>query len=267
MSELRPAAVAGLFYPEDPAQLRAEVNDLVVSASGAGRSTGRPPKAVIAPHAGYVYSGLTAAVALHALTAHGDPIRRVVILGPAHRVPVTGLALPTASSFVTPLGEVPVDVELVARVAELSGVEVDAAAHVEEHSLEVELPFLQVLLGDFRILPLVVGNASPATVAAVLESVWDEAETRIVISSDLSHYHPYDIASRLDRETAERVVALRGPIAYDRACGAGPINGLLEVARRRRLDALLLDLCNSGDTAGGRGQVVGYGAFAFAEAA
>ena len=225
------------------------------------------PKAVIAPHAGFIYSGPTAAVAFHTLVASDAPIRRVVLLGPAHRAPVAGLALPAASGFATPLGEVLVDLDLATRVAELPGVEVDAAAHAEEHSLEVELPFLQVLLSDFRILPLVVGNASPTTVSEVLESVWDEPETRIVISSDLSHYHPYEVARRLDRETAERVVALRGPIAYDRACGAGPINGLLEVARRRSLSASLLDLRNSGDTAGDRGQVVGYGAFAFAAAA
>jgi len=268
VSVVRPAAVAGMFYPGDAGELRSQVEDLLAAAAELSEIPGVAPKAVIAPHAGYIYSGLTAAVALRALTAPNGRPRRLVILGPAHRVPIAGLALPAAASFSTPLGEVPVDLDLAARVAELPGVEVDATAHAEEHSLEVELPFLQVLLDeDLQIVPLVVGNASPATVSAVLESVWDEPGTRIVISSDLSHYHPYDVARRLDQETAERILALHGPIAYDRACGAGPINGLLEVARRRSLSACLLDLRNSGDTAGDRRQVVGYGAFSFAEAA
>lgn len=256
-----------MFYPGDAGRLRDLVERLLATAAAVDDGVDVAPKAVIAPHAGYVYSGPTAAVAFRALTASGDPIRRLVILGPAHRVPVPGLALPAAAGFATPLGVVPVDFDLAAMVAQLPGVEIDAAAHAEEHSLEVELPFLQVLLNDFSIVPLVVGGASPETVAAVLERVWEEPGTRIVISSDLSHYHPYDVACRLDRETAERVEALEGPIAYDRACGAGPINGLLQVACRRGLAARRLDLRNSGDTAGDRGRVVGYGAFAFAEAA
>jgi AmmeMemoRadiSam system protein B len=254
-----------MFYPAESDALRAQVEEML--AAEATSAVPPPIKAVIAPHAGYVYSGPTAAAAFGAFAADAASIRRIVLLGPAHRVAVRGLAVPSAEVFATPLGRIRLDLTLVARVAELPQVAVSDRAHALEHSLEVELPFLQRLLPSFQLLPLVVGDASAEEVAEVLEAVWGGEETRIVVSSDLSHYHPYDHARRLDRQTADRILALEPPIAYDRACGAGPINGLLTVARRRGLEARLVDLRNSGDTAGDRDQVVGYGAFSFAEAA
>ncbi len=269
---VRPPAVAGAFYPGDPGELRETVEGLLAAAPRPAGAAGPPPKAVIAPHAGYVYSGPIAATAFTALAGpvsgqESRRIRRVVLLGPAHRVPVDGLALPGAAAFATPLGAVEVDAEAVAAVADLPQVVESPAAHAPEHSLEVELPFLQVLLGEFRLLPLVVGDAAGPVVAAVLERVWGGGETAIVISSDLSHYLPYDVARRTDEETARQIVDLAPPVDPRRACGARPIDGLLVAARRRRLAPELLDLRSSGDTAGDRRQVVGYGAFAFREAA
>ena len=263
---VRPPAVAGLFYPASERELRAEVEALLAAAPEPDLG-GAAPKAVIAPHAGYVYSGPIAAVAFRALAAgRRRPPSRVVLIGPAHRVPIRGLALPGAEALATPLGAVHVDPEAAQAAIRLPQVRVQPAAHAEEHSLEVELPFLQVLFGeDLRVLPLVVGDADPEEVAEVLEAVWDGEETAIVVSSDLSHYHPYEEARRLDAETAERIVRLDGPIEPRRACGAYPINGLLAAARKRGLGAELLDLRSSGDTAGDRSRVVGYGAFAFRE--
>jgi AmmeMemoRadiSam system protein B len=262
MTTIRPPAVAGTFYPAAPAELEATVRELLAAAAASARPS---PKAVIAPHAGYVYSGAIAASAFAPLVA-SPGVRRIVLIGPSHFVPLRGLALPDASGFETPLGIVPVDAELAERVAALPGVERRADAHRREHSLEVELPFLQAGLPDFTLLPLVVGEAEPGAVADVLEAVWGEADTRVVVSSDLSHYLTYEVASEMDRETAETILAL-APIAPVRACGAMAVNGLLEVARRRGLAPNLLDLRNSGDTAGDRHRVVGYGAFAFHEAA
>ena len=265
---IRPPAVAGAFYPDDPGELRETVEGLLAAAP---RPAGPRPKAVIAPHAGYVYSGPIAATAFTALAAGSGrcaaAIRRVVLLGPAHRVPVDGLALPGAAAFETPLGAVEVDQEAVEAVASLPQVVESPAAHAPEHSLEVELPFLQVLLPEARLLPLVVGDAAGPEVAEVLERVWGGPETAIVISSDLSHYLPYDVARRIDEETARQILDLAPPVDPRRACGARPIDGLLAAARRRGLAPELLDLRSSGDTAGDRRQVVGYGAFAFRDAA
>jgi MEMO1 family protein len=263
-SRVRPAAVAGTFYPARPEDLRSSVA-ILLEAAAAPAPSAPPPKALIAPHAGYVYSGPVAATAFRRLGTAAAAVRRVVLLGPSHRVPFHGLGLPAAGGFATPLGTVPVDVELSARVAALPQVSVRADAHAPEHSLEVELPFLQLLLGEFELLPLVVGEAGGEEVAEVLEAVWDGAETLIVVSSDLSHYLPYDEARRMDGETARAITELAGPIPSRRACGARPISGLLLAARRRGMAAALLDLRNSGDTAGDRDQVVGYGAFAFLE--
>lgn len=261
-AKIRAAAVAGMFYPGDPAVLRSQVDQLLAAAPA---PEGKRPKAVIAPHAGYVYSGPVAATAFRALTGHGGGIRRIVLVGPSHRVPFAGLGLDGADAFATPLGAVPVDRELVERVAGLPQVSLRPDAHAGEHSLEVEIPFLQTLLPDFTLLPLVVGEASAESVAEVLEAVWGGEETAVVVSSDLSHYLPYDEARRVDEETAGAILRLEGPIHGRRACGARPISGLLAVARRRRLAVRLLDLRSSGDTAGGRREVVGYGAFAFGE--
>lgn len=262
---VRQPAVAGLFYPGDPGELAATVRaHLEVGSELAGAAS--DPKAIIAPHAGYEYSGPIAGTAFAPVADAADRVRRVVVLGPAHREPMRGLALPGASAFATPLGEVELDSELVDRVAALPQVSVNLSAHALEHSLEVELPFLQMILNEFTLLPLVVGDARPEEVAGVLDAVWGGDETLIVISSDLSHYLPYVDAVTADRSTAQRVLALEPTLGPYDACGAGCVNGLLAVARRRGMHCELLDLRNSGDTAGDHSRVVGYAAFAFFEA-
>jgi AmmeMemoRadiSam system protein B len=252
-----------MFYPGSPGELRSTVEDLLAEARPGAAV--KAPKAVIAPHAGYVYSGPIAATAFQALTAGSRQLTRIVLLGPAHFVPIQGLALPGAESFATPLGEVKVEPEGAGAALRLPQVRVHPEAHRREHSLEVELPFLQRLLGEFTIVPLVVGQADGEEVAEVLEQLWGGEETAIVISSDLSHYLPYEAARRADRATADEIVGLGGPLDLRQACGAMPINGLLAAARRRGMEPELLDLRNSGDTAGDPSRVVGYGAFAFHE--
>ncbi len=262
-SRVRPPAVAGRFYPGSPAQLGAAVDALLGEAPDP-RSPA--PKGVIAPHAGYVYSGPIAATAYASLRARAAQIRKVVLLGPAHRVHLQGLAVPVAERFATPLGEVEVDAELVAAALALPQVVRADQPHALEHSLEVQLPFLQVLLPRFSLLPLVVGDARPAAVAEVLARVWGGPETLIVISSDLSHYHDYAEARRLDADTAAWIVRSGAPgLDPRRACGARCIDGLIEFGRRHPLALELLDLRNSGDSAGPRDQVVGYAAFAIHE--
>lgn len=263
MRGTRPAAVAGFFYPGERAMLERTVGKLLEEAAEATPSSRALPKAVIAPHAGYRYSGPIAARAFDLLHDCAGRIERVILLGPSHRVAFRGLALPAADHFATPLGEVPLDLEAATALLTLPEVKVDPAPHAREHGLEVELPFLQRILGRFELVPLVVGDAAAETVAAVLEEVWDGAETLIVISSDLSHFLTYDEARRVDHATAEAVTALRAPIHPQQACGALALNGLLTVAQRRGLAAELVDLRNSGDTAGDRQRVVGYGAFSF----
>lgn len=254
---VRPPAVAGLFYPGDAASLRALVEEQLHD----NPSPGTTPKALIAPHAGYVYSGPIAARAYNRLRDARN-LRRVVLLGPAHRVPLRGLALPAASAFHTPLGDVPLDTAGMDALADLPQVTRSDEAHRQEHSLEVHLPFLQMLLGNFELLPMVVGWAPPSDVAAVLERLWGGPETLVVISSDLSHYHGYAEARRLDEATARRIEQLEIPLEGEQACGAHPLNGLLSLATRRALRVTRLDLRNSGDTAGSRDRVVGYGAWA-----
>ena len=266
MRNVRPPAVAGMFYPADPPTLRRQVEAHLAAATPSGPGEARV-KALIAPHAGYIYSGPTAGVAFAQLAADAGEIRRIVLLGPAHQVALRGLGLPGCDAFATPLGEVPLAVEAARRVSSLPSVGEHSAAHAPEHSLEVELPFLQLVLDEFELLPLVVGEATGEEIAEVLETVWGGPETRIVISSDLSHYLPYDRARGVDRDTARAIVALEAPLERGRACGGLPIDGLLVAARRRGLSARLLDLRNSGDTAGDRRRVVGYGAFDFLEAA
>lgn len=256
----RPAAVAGMFYPASTADLTRQVDELLAAA--ASRERAPAPKALIAPHAGYVYSGPIAASAYAQLRSQRGRIRRVVLLGPVHRVPVRGLALPGADRFATPLGDVRVDAAAAAALRDLPQVLESRLAHSAEHSLEVQLPFLQRLLGEFSLVPLAVGEATAEEVAVVLERLWGGEETLIVVSSDLSHYLPYDSARRIDRDTVERLLSLDVELDHDRACGATAINGLLLAARRQRLKAELLDLRNSGDTAGDRRRVVGYAAVA-----
>jgi AmmeMemoRadiSam system protein B len=262
MSTVRPAAVAGAFYPGDAAVLARDVAALLSEA----RRYAVPhalPKAVIVPHAGYIYSGPVAASAYALLEQGREVYRRVVLLGPVHRVPVRGLALPGSDAFATPLGTVMIDRALVDAVAGLPQVEESMPAHAWEHSLEVQLPFLQAVLDDFTLLPLAVGDATPQEVAEVLELVWGGAETLIVISSDLSHFHGYAQAQAIDAATAQAILDLRVPVSHEQACGGTPVNGLLLAARHHGLKPQLLDLRNSGDTAGDHSRVVGYAAFAF----
>lgn len=251
--------MAGLFYPEDPVELQAQVDALIQAAP---RFEGPAPRALIAPHAGYVYSGPVAATAYRTLASVRQQISRVLLIGPAHRVWVEGLALPDADVFTTPLGDVPLDREAMGRLAQLSFVEVVDPAHALEHSLEVQLPFLQRVLAAFELVPLVAGGATPEQIAQALELVWDE-QTLAVISSDLSHYHAYETARRLDAETTAAIEAL-DPERLDEesACGRLPIRGLLLEGQRRGLHVRTLDVRNSGDTAGPRDRVVGYGAWA-----
>jgi len=266
MQEIRPAAVAGMFYPADASQLATDVKRLLAQAEAqTGAQVDNVPKAIIVPHAGYVYSGAAAASAYARLRPLRDRIRRVVLLGPAHRAYVRGLALPGSHVFETPLGRVPVDAEAVARLARLPQICESPVAHSQEHSLEVQLPFLQTVLADFTLAPLAVGDASTAETAQALEAVWGGDETLIVISSDLSHFHPYGTAQMIDRATTGRILDLSADIDHEQACGATPINGLLACARRHQLAPQLLALCNSGDTAGDHSRVVGYAAFAFTE--
>jgi AmmeMemoRadiSam system protein B len=264
MKHLRPAAVAGSFYPGEAAALEGNVAALLKAAGQPAETA--IPKALIVPHAGYVYSGAVAACAYARLRAAASVITRVVLLGPAHRVALRGLALPDAGGFATPLGNVEIDADAARSVATLPQVTISADAHAGEHSLEVQLPFLQTILKKFKLLPLVVGDATPEEVAAVLERVWGGLETLLVISSDLSHYLPYQDARRIDDRTVHNILALSdAPLDHEQACGATPINGLVLAARRRGLNAQLLDLRNSGDTAGSRDRVVGYAAIAFHE--
>jgi len=261
MQSVRSPNVAGLFYPADAQELRREVARYV--------SDGKPgrvdrPKALIAPHAGYVYSGPVAGHAYAQLAGMADRIERVVLLAPSHRYPFRGLARPSVQAFRTPLGEVQVDTRALDSLDDLPQAHRLDTAFAGEHSLEVQLPFLQATLGEFRIVPLLVGDADGAEVAEVLERLWGGDETLIVVSSDLSHYLDYESARGMDAHTTRAIEALEPEqIGYHHACGRVPVSGLLMVARRRHLEAITLDLRNSGDTAGPRDQVVGYGAYAF----
>ena len=258
---VRRPAVAGSFYPAQPDRLRRQVVDLLADAGTALKIT---PKALIAPHAGYIYSGSTAAAAFATLPGSAQIFARIVLIGPAHYVAIRGVAIPTADAFETPLGRVPVDRTTLSKITDLPFVSRNDAAHAPEHALEVELPFLQTVLPSFTLLPLVVGDATAHEVAHVLARLWSGPETLLVISSDLSHYHAYETARGLDAATAGAIEngdwAGFGP---GQACGYLPIAGLLIEANRHKLKARRLSLCNSGDTAGSRHQVVGYGAWMF----
>jgi len=262
MSAVRPPAVAGMFYPANAHELAREVQGLLASAMPTSLAS---IKALIVPHAGYIYSGAIAATAYTALSSIASRIRRVVLLGPTHRVAVRGLALPGGEAFDTPLGRIKLDQAAAHSISHLPQVSVRPDVHAQEHSLEVQLPFLQSVLPDFTLLPLAVGMASSEEVAEVLEAVWGSDETLIVISSDLSHYLPYPTAQRVDNETMQAILNLQQPIPHDRACGGTPISGLILAAKHHHLTPQLLDFCNSGDTAGTHDQVVGYAAFAFTE--
>ncbi|MDO5727194.1 MAG: AmmeMemoRadiSam system protein B [Bowdeniella nasicola] len=260
MTSIRPPAVAGLFYPATARELAGEVDALLAAATPAPLTS----RLVISPHAGYIYSGALAAQAIACLP---QTTRRVLVLGPTHRVGIAGMALAGADAHATPLGVIPTDAELSAELTDLPQVVTAPIVQQEEHSLEVQLPFLQRHLeSDFTVVPLAVGQVDASAVAAVIECAWDHADTAIVISSDLSHYLPYDQAGRVDGATLHQLLTLRGALVGEQACGAYPVSGAMEFARRMRLAPRLLAACNSGDTAGDRHRVVGYAALAFQDA-
>lgn len=258
---VREPAVSGLFYPADVAILSREIDQYLQEAE----STGPAPKAMIVPHAGYIYSGPVAATAYARLINDREKIKRVILLGPAHRVGFRGLAGPLSHSFRTPLGAVQIDIEQLKQIStQFPQVIQNDRPHVEEHSLEVHLPFLQRILGDFKLVPLVVGQATADEVAEVLEALWNGPETLIVISSDLSHFHDYTTARELDSNTSAAIESLHGEdIGPEDACGFLPVRGLLKVASRKGMKARTIDQRNSGDTAGSKDRVVGYGAYTF----
>lgn len=266
MRSVRRAAVAGAFYPSNSARLAEEVDGLLSRARVHPESGSF--KAAIVPHAGYVYSGAIAAAVYALLRAANGRVRRVVMLGPSHFARIRGLAVPLFDAMQTPLGEIAIDLEWVKRATGLAQVLLRDETHSREHSLEVQLPFLQRSLNEFTVVPLTVGEVEAEVVARVIEELWGGKETVILVSSDLSHYLPYDLALKTDRQTAEHVLNLESVLdPNEDACGATPINGLLKVASRKGLRPALLDLQNSGDTAGPRSEVVGYGSFAFFESA
>lgn len=262
---IRPAAVAGHFYPADRDALTAQVQALLAHAVPGEASA--PPKALIVPHAGYLYSGAVAASAYAQLQPWREQVRRVVLIGASHRAVFPGVAVPAATAFATPLGEVMLDHEAVFALAQRGNIVVDDRLHAQEHALEVQLPFLQAVLGHFRLLPLLAGMVEVQALAQIFDEVWGGDETLIVVSSDLSHYHPYAEAQRRDQASVAHMLALAPQLTPADACGAGPVNALLLAARTHGLEASLLDLRNSGDTAGERSNVVGYAALAFRAAA
>jgi AmmeMemoRadiSam system protein B/AmmeMemoRadiSam system protein A len=255
-----------MFYPGNARALADEVDELLGGAEALAPRVGFP-KALIVPHAGYVYSGAVAASAYDAVRPARGVVRRVVLLGPVHRVAVRGLAVTSGEAFATPLGSIPIDRQALASLKDLPQVVTSDAAHALEHSLEVQLPFLQKTLGTFSLVPFAVGVASIDQVAQVVERLWGGPETLIVVSTDLSHYHAYDEARRIDGNTISRIAACATDLDHDEACGATPLNGLLKIAKDRNLSLKLIAACNSGDTAGGRDHVVGYSSFGLYEGA
>ena len=263
MSPTRAPAVAGFFYPRERAELERAVASYLAAVPAP--PSGAPiPKALIVPHAGFVYSGPVAASGYARIASQRHAIRRVVLLGPSHRIPLRGLAASDADAFETPLGAVPLDREAIDTILDLPQVRIFDAAHREEHSLEVQLPFLQYVLADFSLVPLAVGEADPDAVGEVIERLWNGPETLFVVSSDLSHYYGYETARRLDTATTRAIEALDASgLGSESACGRVPARGLLVAAKRHKLSVETVDLRNSGDTAGNKGRVVGYGSYVF----
>jgi len=261
MLSIRKAAVAGQFYPDDPRQLQETIAGLLLEA-GSSENNSVQPKAIIVPHAGYIYSGLAAASAFASLLPFRKKIIRIVLLGPSHRVRFNGLAVSNADYFQTPLGNIRIEKESINQILSLPQVSSIDEAHLFEHSLEVELPFLQEILDDFSLIPIVVGDADSQSVSEVLELLWGSEETLIIISSDLSHFHDYKNAQQRDTATCQSIENLSPElISYDDACGRNPIKGMLVSAQKHDLTVTTLALCNSGDTAGDKDRVVGYGAW------
>lgn len=261
-ANVRPPAVAGLFYPGNPIELRDVISEYLAQAPTVA---GPVPKALIVPHAGYIYSGAIAGAAYAQVAHQRRRIRRVVLIGPSHRFYLRGMAVPAAEGFQTPLGMVPIDRELKARVLKHEQVVESDAPHASEHSLEVQLPFLQMLFEDFTLLPIALGSASPPSVATVLAEVWGDEETLVLVSSDLSHYLSYEEAQAVDDETIAAILRNDATLTGEQACGCIGINGLSFLASRRNARVTEIARCNSGDSAGDRSRVVGYGAFALHE--
>ncbi len=263
MTSVRQPAVAGAFYPGGATELDATIQRYLAAAPISAEPT---PKAIIAPHAGYIYSGPVAASVYVRIKPLAGTVSRVALLGPCHRTLVRGLALPSVSAFATPLGDVPIDLDACQDILKLPQVQVFDAPHAQEHSLEVHLPFLQVVLGDFSLVPLAVGDASADEVAEVIDRLWGGPETLVVVSTDLSHFLDYDAAQRLDAVTCRAIENLDPEsIGREQACGRVPVKGLLKLAKSRGLKVSTVDFCNSGDTAGDKSRVVGYGSWAFCE--
>ena len=259
MNIIRQPAVAGMFYPADKQSLKDDIQQYLEQANVELKIR---PKAIVVPHAGYIYSGPIAATAFKQIIPYKDKIKRVVLFGPSHHVAFTGLAVPESDVFKTPLGNIQVDQKGIQLLSDLPQVIVLDQAHREEHSLEVELPFLQEILDEFTIIPLVVGDAERHEVAEVINRLWGDEHTLIVISTDLSHYHDYNEAKQLDRATSDAIVNLKPDlIGYEDACGRNGLQGMMTVAEEKNLSIEILDLRNSGDTAGDKGRVVGYGAY------
>jgi hypothetical protein len=254
----RKAAVAGYFYEAQAAGLQHQVSQFIEQSPLVSPAK---PKVLIVPHAGYDYSGSTAAQAYRCLESYQDKIRRVVLFGPAHRVYLEGMAVPSVDAFSTPLGEVQLDRKGIKQITSMPAVIVSDEAHRDEHSLEVQLPFLQAVLNQFTLVPVVVGNCDAKTVAAVIDELWGGEDTLIVISTDLSHFHSYEAARQIDASTCDRILQKSSDLSGEQACGAAAVNGLMSSEHVRLLDVELLSACNSGDTAGSRDRVVGYGAF------
>ncbi|PIE43878.1 MAG: AmmeMemoRadiSam system protein B [Gammaproteobacteria bacterium] len=258
MSDVREPAVSGLFYPADPTELSANVRALLDSVKPRTSCF----KALISPHAGYIYSGPIAAEVFASLLARSE-INRVVLFGPSHRVPLTGMAVPSSLFFNTPLGPVRLDHDSIQKILTMSDVSLNDEAHAWEHSLEVQLPFLQEVLADFTLVPVVVGYTAPESVAQVMQTLWGGDETLILVSSDLSHFLPYAQAQRVDRTTSDKILAKTADLSGEEACGCYAVNGLLTVCRKKGLKGKMLALANSGDTAGDKNRVVGYGGYGF----
>jgi len=258
-SRTRPAAVAGMFYAADPQQLSSDVHHYL---SQVRAETNLIPKAIIAPHAGHMYSGPVAASAYKLLEPFANKFKQVILLGPSHRVAFSGIATPDTDYFETPLGRIKINTLFCEKAEQLGFVQKNKLAHKDEHSLEVHLPFLQTLLSDFELTPFVVGDCNRDNVAKLLELFWGNNDTLFVISTDLSHFHNYEHATQQDLLTSNAIEALQPEnIHYEDACGRNPLNGLLTQANQHRLNIKLLDLRNSGDTAGDKNRVVGYGAY------
>ncbi len=269
MNSIRQPAVAGLFYPGNARELATDIKQFLRDARDQMTAADAiSPKALIVPHAGYIYSGSTAAKAYITLSQQADTIKRVLLFGPAHRVHLQGLAIADVQYFRTPLGDIRIDTSAIGQLLSTTQVQVMDAAHQQEHSLEVQLPFLQTVLNDFSLVPVVIGDASASEVSHILELLWGGPETLIVISSDLSHYHDYSTAQHIDRSTCEAIEHFEcNPINFNQACGCIGIKGLLQAAKDHGMAVHTLGLCNSGDTSGDQQRVVGYGSWAFTQCA